>query len=80
MIGRSSLRLPVYSPICARGTVVFSANSRCHCSTDAWLEVTISVSEQSRVIAASPTSVLPDPHGRTTTPAPAPANAASASA
>ncbi len=78
--GRSCLRCPEYSPIASGASVVFSISSRRHCSTDAALLVTISVSAPWPAIAASPTIVLPAPHGSTTTPAPADPNAAAASA
>src|SRR5450755_1518511 len=66
-------------PTASGATVVRSASSRCHCCTEAALLVTISVSEPCCAIAASPTIVLPAPHGSTTTPAPVAANAAAAS-
>ena len=68
--GRISLRSPEYSPISSSVSEVRATSSRFHCRAATMLVTRISVVALAFAIAAAPTSVLPAPHGSTTTPEP----------
>jgi hypothetical protein len=68
--GRISLRSPEYSPISSSVRLVRATSSRFHCRPATVLVTRISVVACAFAMAAAPTSVLPAPHGSTTTPEP----------
>ncbi len=68
--GLISLREPEYSPISSSVSVVRRSSSLRHCRAETVLVTRMSVVVADRAIAPAPTSVLPAPHGRTTTPEP----------
>ena len=77
--GRISLRSPEYSPISSSVSDVRAISSRFHCRAATMLVTRISVVALALAIAAAPTSVLPAPHGSTTTPEPPDQNHSAAS-
>ena len=66
--GRISLTAPEYSPISSSVSEVRRTSSSFHCRAATVLVTRISVVAFACAIAAAPTSVLPAPHGSTTTP------------
>ena len=68
--GRISLTEPEYSPISSSVSDVRRISSSFHCRAETVLVTRISVVAWACAIAAAPTSVLPAPHGSTTTPEP----------
>ena len=68
--GRISLRVPLYSPISSSVRLVRFTSSCFHCRAETVLVTRISVVDLACAIAPAPTSVLPAPQGRTTTPLP----------
>ncbi len=68
--GRISLRVPEYSPISSSVSEVRRSSSVFHWCTDTVFVTRMSVVAPVMAIAAAPTTVLPAPHGRTTTPDP----------
>ncbi len=68
--GRTSLTEPEYSPISASVSDVRLRSSSFHCRAATVLVTRISVVVELVAMAAAPTSVLPAPQGRTTTPLP----------
>ena len=68
--GRISFFSPEYSPISSSVSDVRLISSRFHCLPATVLVTRISVVAPALAIAAAPTSVLPAPHGSTTTPEP----------
>ena len=70
MTGRISFFSPEYSPISSSVNEVRLISSRFHCLPATVFVTRISVVADALAIAAAPTSVLPAPHGNTTTPDP----------
>lgn len=68
--GRISFRVPLYSPISSAVSEVRLTSSCFHCRAETVFVTRISVVAFACAIAPAPTSVLPAPHGRTTTPEP----------
>ncbi len=68
--GRISFFRPVYSPTWSSVRLVLSSSSRIHWRTATVLGVRTSAAHWALCMAAMPTSVLPAPQGRTTTPLP----------
>ena len=68
--GRTSLTAPEYSPISSSVRVVRRSSSAFHCRAETVLVTRTSVVVELAAITPAPTSVLPAPHGRTTTPLP----------
>jgi hypothetical protein len=68
--GLISFFSPEYSPISSSVSVVRLSSSLFHCRPLTVLVTRMSVVAPARAIAAAPTSVLPAPHGSTTTPEP----------
>ncbi|SGO74623.1 Uncharacterised protein [Mycobacterium tuberculosis] len=77
--GRISLRSPENSPISFSVSEVRATSSRFHCRAATILVTRINVVAPALAIAAAPTSVLPAPHGSTTTPEPPAQNESAAS-
>ena len=70
MTGRICLASPEYSPMSSSPSVVLSSSSRRHCRAATMLVTRISVLVRALAITPIPTTVLPAPHGSTTTPLP----------
>ena len=64
------MRAPEYSPISSSVRLVRAMSSSRHCRALTVFVTRMSVVVRLLAIAAAPTSVLPAPHGRTTTPEP----------
>ena len=68
--GRISLRSPEYSPMSSGLRFVRASSSSRHWRADTVLVTRMSVVACALTMAAMPTTVLPAPHGSTTTPLP----------
>jgi hypothetical protein len=68
--GLISFSWPEYSPISSSVRLVRLSSSARHWRADTVLVTRTSVVASTSAIAAAPTSVLPAPHGSTTTPEP----------
>ena len=66
--GRICLRFPEYSPISSGVKLVLRNSSAFHCLAETEFVTRISVVVCTWAMVAAPTTVLPAPHGRTTTP------------
>ena len=77
--GRISLRDPEYSPISSSPREVKRMSSSFHWRAETALVTRMSVVVELLAMAAAPTSVLPAPQGRTTTPLPPAQNESTAS-